>query len=149
MAIATGKTAAWGKTGNVYLYVSSKRPPTDPDWNEYLAWLRETAKETPVRTELLSIVYDRSTGPNASQRKQLTDATVNWKLRVAVVTPSTVARGVVTAMNWFKKDAYEAFPPEEFDRAIKFLGVPTSAAMDVRQAVNTLIDLLDGVPAGR
>ena len=143
MAIAAGKTAGWVRIGDVCIYISAKRPPSDADWNAYLAWLRENGKPSVTRPELLSLVYDRSPGPNASQRKQLNDSTVGWKMRVAVLSPSTVARGIVTAMNWFKKDAYEAFPPDDFERALTFLGAPAQIRPDITIATKDLAAELD------
>lgn len=143
MPVGAGRTAAWAKMGDICLYISGKGPPSEADWSEYLVWLKEAAKPTSLKPEVRTLVYDRSTGPNAAQRKQLNDATMGWKLRVAVVTPSTIVRHMVTAMNWFKKDSYEAFALEDLDRALTFMGTPPGLMNEVKQSIRGLAAELD------
>lgn len=143
MAVATGKTAAWAKVGRACLYISAQTPPSDADWQEYLKWLAAAGKPNAANPEVISLVYERSAGPTPSQRKQLNDVTSGWKLRVAVMTPSALVRGMVTAMNWFKKDSYEAFPLEQLDAAITYLQTPPNLVAEVKGTVFGLIKDLD------
>ncbi len=143
MAVATGKTAAWAKVGDVCLYISAKRPPLESDWEEYLKWIAVAAKPSTLKPEVVSLVYERSAGPTPTQRKNLNDVTSGWKLRVAVMTPSALVRGMVTAMNWFKKDSYEAFPLEQLDQALTYLKTPEGLMLEVRSTVYGLTKELD------
>lgn len=144
MTVAAGKTCGWSKVGDVCIYVSAAGPPSEADWNEYLIWFKkEGARASLARSELLALVFDRSPGPNANQRKLLNDATAGVKLRSAVMTKSAVARGIVTAMNWFKSDSYKAFTPEEIEGAMTFLNTPKPMMGELRAAVQSLASTLD------
>ena len=50
---------------------------------------------------------------------------------------------MVTAMNWFKKDSYEAFPLEQLDAAITYLQTPPNLVAEVKGTVFGLIKDLD------
>jgi len=140
LATAPDLTLAYGRVGQVILYVSALKAPSPSDWAHYMTWLKGTVKPG---MSIVSIVYERSPGPNATQRKQITDATSACNLRVAVLATSAVVRTMVTAFNWFK-EGYKAFAPEELDSALVFLGVPKLSMPEVRQAVHTLLAALDG-----
>ena len=62
---------------------------------------------------------------------------------VAVVTPSKMTRGVVTALSWFN-DKIKAFQPAEFPQALKHLDLQHEPFW--RGEVNKLRGLL-GLPA--
>lgn len=145
MAVATGRTLAFGRIalpgGHLcVIFVSATKPASDSDWSEYVAWFRANV---PPGSSLKSIVFDRAGGPNAAQRKQVNDMTASCSLHVAVLSPSAVGRGVVTAMNWFKKDSYRAFMPEELDSAIAYLGITGMDAAELRQTVLNMLRDLD------
>lgn len=146
MPVARGQTAAWARVNDtvggkdVTLYVSAKRAPTNEDWDEYLEWYKRTTAKPGA--EVRTLVYDRSPGPTPTQRKLLNDVTAPCKMRVAVVTPSPLIRGIVTAMNWFK-DGYKAFAPEDIHRAFEFLGGSTSTNEEAKKLVQGFIQDLD------
>jgi hypothetical protein len=135
MTVAAGKSLAFERIGNCFLYMSSKRPPLDSDWAQYIDWLKSTLRPG---MSITSVVYERAGGPNAAQRKLLTDVTAPVNLKVAVITPSTIARGAVTAMSWFKP-GYKAFTPEETDAAVAFLDLKGNDAVSVKQAIQRLL----------
>ena len=139
MTVAAGKSLGYGRVGNCFLYVSGKRPPNEADWAEYVAWFK---KALPPNAQ--GIVLERGSGPNAAQRKQLTDITSKMTFKVAVLTASPVARGVVTAMSWFK-EGYKAFSPDELGEAASYLGLDASATSQVKQLVQKLLFTLDAV----
>jgi hypothetical protein len=145
MPTATGKTLAFGRAtlpgdNLCIIFVSATTPASEADWAEYVAWFRSTVKPG---SKVKSVVFDRAGGPNATQRKQVNDMTASCSLHVAVLSPSAVGRSVVTAMNWFKKDSYKAFMPNELDAAIAFLEITGSTAIDLRQTVLNMLRDLD------
>ena len=137
MTVASGKTLGYGKIHDVLLYISAKRPPNDADWAEYVAFFRK-AEQPNFR----GIVVERGSGPNAAQRKQITDIMSTVTSKVAVMSASPVARGVMTAMSWFSK-GFQAFSPDEMDRALEYLGVPSLMATQVKQLVQKIQQELD------
>lgn len=145
MPLAIGRTLGYARialpgNGLCVIYVSAKKPASDRDWAEYIEWLQKTRKPgEPFK----SLVMDQAGGPNAAQRKQLNDVTAPCSLSVAVLSPSAVGRGVVTAMNWFKKDSYKAFLPTELDEAIASLDITGAAAAETRKAVLEMMRTLD------
>lgn len=145
MPTAIGRTLAYGRTtlpdgNNCILFVSATKPASDRDWSEYVTWLQKALKPG---EKLKSLVYDRAGGPNAAQRKQLNDITASCSLQVAVITPSPIGRGVVTAMSWFKKDGYKPFSPNELDDALVYLGLSGATAAEVRKTVLEMLRDLD------
>lgn len=139
MTVAAGKTLAFERIGNCFLYMSSKRAPSDADWAQYIDWLKTILR--PGMT-ITCVVYERGAGPNAAQRKLLNDVTAPVNLKVAVITPSTLARGAVTAMSWFKP-GYKAFTPDETDAAVDFLELKGQDAQQVKIAIKRLLVFSD------
>lgn len=145
MPIAAGRTLGYGKVelpggSPCVIFVSATRPASDSDWGEYVAWFRKNAK---LGDKVRTLVMDRAGGPNAAQRKQLNDVTAPFAMHVSVLSPSAVGRSIVTAMNWFKKDSYKAFMPDQLDSAIAHLEVTGQLAVEVRQIVTDLMRDLD------
>ncbi len=139
MTVAAGKSLGFERVGQCFLYISSKRPQIDSDWAQYIDWLKTTLRPG---MSITCVVYERGAGPNAAQRKQLGDVTAPVNLKVAVITPSTAARGVVTALSWFKQ-GYKAFSPTEMDGALGFLGLTPQEQQSVKHTVQKLLFALD------
>ncbi len=146
MPIAADKTLAYGRVvvpgdSPCIIFVSATKPATDRDWTEYCNWFQKMAKPG---DNLRTLVHDRAGGPNAAQRKQLNDVTAPCNMHVAVLSSSAVGRGVVTAMNWFKRDSYRAFLPTELDDAIAYLKFSGATAAEVRKTTLDFLRNLDG-----
>lgn len=149
ISVATQKSLGFGQGGNCFLYASAKVAPTTADWAEYIAWftrvLAAAGGPPMVSGALTVLVYERASGPNAAQRKQLNDLVARYPIRVAVVTNSAIARGVLTAMSWFAKGkGYQPFTPEQLDSAMEFLQVDMITASSVKQNLLDLLRQLDG-----
>lgn len=135
MTAATRKTLAFGRVGNTFVYVSSKKgSPAPEDWEEYLDFL---TKNTKPGVLVNTLVVEQGDGPTAAQRKRLVDLTKPFVGRIAVVTRSAVGRGVVTALSWFR-DTYRGFSPAEMDAALEHLQVTPTVLPDVKRLLATL-----------
>lgn len=141
MPLAAKGSLGYARVAGCTLYVSSRRPPVDSDWAEYVQWFQ---KSTPPASNVISLVYERSTGPNAAQRKQISDMTAKCKVTTAVIAASSLARGLVTAVSWFK-EGFKAFNPNEVDEAIAFIGLKGMPAAEVRHALRKMLDDLDAI----
>lgn len=148
IALGPHKSLGYGQVGSCFIYASSKSPPAAADWETYIAFFRKALSAPggpPLMDGTLTVlVYERTSGPNAAQRKQLNDLVSALPLRVAVVTNSAIARGVLTAMSWFAKGkGYHPFTPDEVEQALEFLKIDAAAAGNVRSHLRDLLRQLD------
>src|SRR5262249_51150233 len=109
-----------GLVGGTYICAHSTEPPTDEEWNSFLADMEREHRN--VRG--LFVVTDGG-GPNTMQRERVTQF---WASRVtpkmAILTPSAVVRGAVTAINWFLGKRLRAFALEDFHGGLDYIEVP-------------------------
>jgi hypothetical protein len=117
------------------LLAHSEKPPVDAEWDEYLKFLVES-KHPSARL----LVLTQGGGPSAAQRGRLRTVLEHYpkkKLPTAILTGSVVARGIVTAISWFDQ-SIEAFPPQQLGAAIKYLGLPAAAEIEIARALEVL-----------
>lgn len=99
--------------------------PTNEEWEVYLDVMRSLAPGYRM------IIFSSGGGPTTMQRRDLEKVTEGQDTaRVAVVTVSRLARGIVTAIRWFNREI-KAFEPSERDAALTFLGLSTAEGDDV------------------
>ena len=101
------------------LFVCGERAIDDGEWDAYLAFASEVLKEgLPNRSLVLA-----KGSLTAGQRKKLARVVEPFEktLKSAVVTESAIVRGIVTALQWFHRDVFRTFAPNELDRALEFL----------------------------
>lgn len=108
---------AYSWRGDYLLVVHSASPPTEAEWDDYVASIRA---HDVVR--IRNLVFTDGGAPNSTQRKQVTEALNGRTVPAAVVSPSNLVRGVVTALSWFNPKI-KAFSPNELEQAIKYLGI--------------------------
>jgi hypothetical protein len=100
----------------VLIAVHDADPPTDEEWERWMELFRG-------RTETLVLVesFDGA-GPNAKQRRVLAERTQGIDFGAAIMTDSTVARGIVTALSWLGMPQ-RAFSPGNYKQAGLYLGL--------------------------
>lgn len=100
-----GRTMQFRAVEDVFVVVHKADPPTEQEWEEYVDYciaLPQSCNKT--------LVLTLGGGPNAKQRNALQKRfLVEHPMTVAVMTDSTMVRGIVTALNWFNPKA-KAFP---------------------------------------
>jgi hypothetical protein len=136
------KTLAYGMTAECMILAGAVQPYADDEWERCIASVEEYARVT--RRPRLLVVTDGS-GPTIKQRRSLDvllDVHRNTA-RVAVLTPSTVARGIVTALSWFWP-IYRSFPPDDLAGALSFLELPAQALPDIRRLLGELRSNVSG-----
>jgi hypothetical protein len=67
----------------------------------------------------------------------LTDVLAGRGMKVAVLSKSSLVRGVVTAISWFNRDI-RPFEPHELYEAIEYLGVQKTQRLLIESALTTL-----------
>ena len=136
------KTAVYGKVGDCFILVLGKVPPSDADFNPYITFVRGA-----IRPDMKPRVLVQSHGGALSpkQRQALNELTAPFAqvARIAVLTDSAVARGVVTAMSWFAKEVYQAFSLSDLNAALDFLQIPGILHAELKKM---LFDLGKEVP---
>ncbi|NVB43016.1 hypothetical protein G6O69_34660 [Pseudenhygromyxa sp. WMMC2535] len=125
-------------TDRVAVAVFGEQPPSDEEWSEYIATL-EGLGSGGHRTLVLSV----GGGPTALQREQLS-ALMDGQddVKVAVLTNSVFARGIVTALRWFRREANAAFEPGKIDAALDYLELDQRERDRVHLVANDLISRL-------
>jgi hypothetical protein len=110
------KTAACRQLGDYMVFVHSEQPPSNAEWSSLMDAFRNATNLRRIRV----LVFTYGGAPNARQRAELNDVLRDVRPPVAVVTPSTLARAVCTAIGWFQP-RLRAFAPEELPNAFDYL----------------------------
>jgi hypothetical protein len=110
--------------GNLMIVAQNAKPPTDEEWDYYIDGLRGLEREKRLHL-LQSVVFTEGGAPSSAQRGRLNDFLNGRAIRGAVVSPSGLVRGVVTALNWFNPKL-KAFKPEQVDEAFRYVGLKES-----------------------
>ena len=147
-AVAPVKNAAFRLLGDVGLVVHNARNPNREEWDAYLAMsLAATAVVGGDLARFRQIVFTDGGGPNLAQRRASADLAKGYKngnkVKVAVVSRSVVARGIVTAFRWLGLPL-RSFDPDQLAEAFAFLAVSSAEAVAICAAVEELCATVDG-----
>lgn len=133
--------------GHVVIAVHTMKGPSDAEWQEYLACSREMLNHLGARfTQVAGIAVTDGGAPSAAQRHQLIAALGGRHPVAAVVTNSTLIRGVVTALNWFDVRV-KSYPPSEFAAALQRIGIKDQYHAEVVGEVISASRELSTMPA--
>jgi hypothetical protein len=136
------KTLAYGVTAECLIVTGAIQPYADEEWDRCIAFVDEYARAT--RRPRLLVVTDGG-GPTIKQRRSLDGLLDAHRrtARVAVLTPSTTARSIVTALSWFIP-IYRSFAPDDLAGAISFLELPPGVIPDIRRLMGELRSSVNG-----
>ena len=116
----------------VLLVAHGEQPPTDEEWAAFMSGFANHGVD-----DALVLVWTEGAAPNVSQRRELTDLLAGRAVPIAVLSSSTLVRGVATAISWFNRKV-RVFAPHDADAAITFLGVGAPHAAKVREELESL-----------
>jgi hypothetical protein len=122
-------TMAHVVSDGIQLAVHDESPPTDAEWDAYLAEAASSVRGTLVVTD--------GGGPNAKQRAAIANIAGIAELPTAIITSSILARGIVTAISWLGKNI-RAFSPAEIGAAMDYLGIGSSKRAELSQRIARL-----------
>lgn len=135
-------TFVYAPEGDLMVTVHGALPPTDEEWRAYLEFSR-----TCVGRVTRSLVVSSGAGPNGRQRTMLMKEFPEFApVPVAIVSASSMTRGIVTALSWFGKKI-QAFEPSQLPGALEYLGVPPERHAAVLDRLEKLTGSLS--PAAR
>jgi hypothetical protein len=103
------------------------------EWERVLSFYDEPEVARDPRT----LVYTQGAAPNAAQRARLNEKLGKRRVRIAVLTPSALARAAGTAVHWFRPEV-RIFRPSETDAAIKHLEVTPDVAFELSSALREM-----------
>jgi hypothetical protein len=103
-------------TGRLIVCVHSADAPSDAEWDVILGMFGAAADLRMVRV----LVFTLGGAPNARQRSKLNSLVGSERPRIAVLTPSAIARAAGTAISWFIP-TLKMFDTDELDSALGHL----------------------------
>lgn len=123
------KSMVFKIVGNVHIVLHGASDPKDEDWRLYMNAVREEARKMTDAdfAKIRTLVFSAGGGPTAKHRKEINEFLGGRVTPVAIVTSSTIMRGVVTALQWFNP-LVRAFPPEDVVGALDFLKTSSAEA---------------------
>lgn len=133
-----GADMAFGLVEDVKVLCQSRLDPSDASWDAWIDW----SALHPMRKVL---VTTRGGAPAPAQRRRLAERRAQAGAEpeiVALLTDSSVLRGVLTAMSWITGNAVKAFKPDELMQAVAWLGVAEHSA-ELRAAIDALYAAID------
>lgn len=134
-----GSTFAFETKDSLVLFVAADLAPSAGEWKVYVDQLKERVDR---HGKVRLLIVTGSSGPDALQRKQFTDAVSFKKIRAVVITDSVIARGIITAFRWSGVDL-DAFKGSEIERAYQSLGVSPEELSWLRASLPALRASLD------
>jgi hypothetical protein len=119
--------------GRVAIVIHNGRSFAPRDWRAIL----EFARRADLPDLRILSFTDGKANLTAAQRAELLAATGGRLPIAAILTSNAIARGVVTAISWFKPGV-KAFPPHELEQAMRFLGLTERERAIVRSMADRL-----------
>ncbi len=142
------KNASYKLVHGVVLAVNNMRNPNREEWDAYLEMVLAVKEELGGDcTKFRQLIFSDGGGPNAAQRKSVAALGRGLKdvdkIRVAIISRSVVARGIITAFRWLGFPL-RSFAPDELDEAFAFFEVSKDEAVDLCDAVLEICATVDG-----
>ena len=133
---------AVGESYGCVVTCQGREPASTEEWSLFLE-AAARHMETTTRPRLL--VVTAGGAPSPEQRKKFDQISEKHRagLKIAIVTDSTFARGVVRAIRLFYP-FYQAFALSELDEALRFLGVRSVDVLVIKRFAEELRASLSG-----
>lgn len=127
--------------GQLIVALHGANAPTGPEWEAHLALLGSAARAARGSLEPYRCLVVSDGGmPDSAQRQASTrviDAANGSRMPVAIVTTSTLVRGIVTAGHWFGL-RMQAFAPAELAAASSYLEIEPADLVTLRRELDLL-----------
>jgi len=123
-------------SGDLLLTLHGASAPSTTEWDAHLVLLGELARANGGSLAAVrSLVFSDGGMPGSAQRQSSTriiDTARGREMPIAMVSSSSVVRGVVTAAHWFGLNM-RAFTPAELHDALRYLAVAPERHADLRR----------------
>lgn len=111
------ETLAFEYSNEFLIVVHTTVVPADEDWQRMVD---HVYAQTTLRGTL---VLSPGAKPNPTMRSDIRNLHEHFGTLTAVITTSTVSKGVMTALSWFNVPI-KGFSPNQIDEALTYLGRP-------------------------
>lgn len=125
------------------VWLAGKQGPETDEWRAYTNDVFELGSTLPGKQISILVVTDGG-GPSTVQRTDFVEAMGEVKVRTAVLSCSTLVRGIVTVFNWFNVQN-KVFSPKEVIGALDFAQIPTVGRASVWSTVESMAKQLGGL----
>ena len=122
--------------GSLGISIHTPDNPSNEEWDEMVKCVKQCKDLSTFR----GISFTDGGSPSPAQRKKTNDVLAGRVVPTAVVTSSSLARGVVTAMSWFNP-MLKVFPPDKLDDALRYLQVRDSEYKVIKLEIRELVSL--------
>lgn len=132
----------YGEVCGCIVTCQGREAVSNEEWNQ---WVEAVARYVKTTTTPRLLVFTLGGAPSPEQRKRF-DQTIDpyvARIKVAIVTDSTFARGVVKAIRIFSP-FFQAFAPKELDDALRFLDLRTTDFIEIARHLEALRARLPG-----
>jgi hypothetical protein len=122
-------TLEFGQFEHCVVFVCGAGQLDEGEWSAYLTYLsRNLSRVGPNR----SLVVAVGGTLNSRQRKSLAETIEPFQdLKSAVITQSILVRGIITALQLFRRDVFRVFAPGDINHALEFLDLNAAQARQV------------------
>jgi hypothetical protein len=140
--VTSAKSLVFGEACGCIIVCQGKEAASSEESDRQLEALARYAE---VTTKPRVLVISSGGAPTPEQRKELDQVIhpLRERIRIAVVTDSTFARGVVKAIRLLYP-CYQAFALKELDDALRFLDVRSADVIEVKRCAEELRASLSG-----
>lgn len=124
----------------VMVVIHTATNPSDAEWERYVLEMERATLEG-VMTAL--VVFTPGAGPNAKQRNLVASMwqRVGQNPPTVIITPSSLVRAVITALNYFLPNRIEAFRPSKVPQALASLNLPPEVARRIQDKLQQVTAL--------
>src|SRR5258706_15753971 len=146
MASVAGRPkSVFARCDRVIVWMARKEAPDPAEWKAYTEAVIALEKSAPASAKVaMVLVIPDGGGPNSVQRTDFVAALGEGRVRTAVLSGSTLVRGIVTVFNWFKVEN-KVFAPKEVIKALEFVSIGSASRSEVWATVENLAEQLGGV----
>ncbi len=142
------KNLACELVGDIVLCIHNANAPSDSEWQVYVDCCLAAARLNQGDfSRVRQVVFTDGGAPNGAQREKAVAAVEPLKGakegKVAVMSASSIVRGIVTVFNWFNF-AVRAFAPSRVEDAFRFLSINADESAKVWRAAERMGATLDG-----
>jgi len=120
----------------IFVGVHTEAAPSAEEWQRHCVVIERERNATRG-----VLVFTLGGGPTTQQRHEMRAALHEVPAPpTAILTASTLVRGIITSLNWFLGNQVRAFEPSEVDRALRYLA-SAGTAIDREKVLETLSQL--------
>jgi hypothetical protein len=133
----------FARDDRLFVSISGKHDPDPSEWTAYMKEVVELGRAHPGKSIMVLVVTDGG-APSTVQRAEFFTALGDIKVRAAVLSASTLVRGMVTVFNWFNLQS-KVFAPKDVLASFDFVEIAQPSRASIWLTVEALAKQLGGL----